>query len=266
MSTDQQLGNPALLALATSHAGKNGDREESPNHFTKWGLLVAGGLIGSFILYKVGERVYRNIRFNKAVKDVFTYGNPEDAARKLINAIKGMGTDEATIRSVVRAIPNQRELRRVAAAYKALTKGDSLMEDLEDDLGPTEQNELVQIIRVKPETGTAVNQEALLDSWAIRIREALAYESYQWQPPWLTSVLPNQYDFDAIKAVILEIPRMADLARIEQAYRKKYFSSALADVLEEISNDEWNELKKIIIEDKPDGNSNDLQQLLLHGS
>lgn len=85
-----------------------------------------------------------------ALEDVFTSGTPAYYANRLFEAIDGIGTDNDEVFAVIREIPTQAFFGKVIGAYSDLTKGDSLDEDLINDLSASEQREFARILNSKP--------------------------------------------------------------------------------------------------------------------
>ena len=108
----------------------------------------------------------------------------------------GWGTDEASIRRVIRLVPSKDEFKNVINSYQKLYAR-SLMMDLKDELTTSEYNEMLAIIAGKPDkTGSnyipQIGQQQY-QAWAKRLKAA--FDISYWFIPGT--------DEDAIKAVFI---------------------------------------------------------------
>lgn len=138
------------------------------------------------------------------------------------------GTDEVLLRNVLRAIPSQQDLTRVSNAYRSLTKGGNMVEDMTKELKPSEYEEMLAIIEGKPlKIEDVVPGKPIMDpkGWAKRINAALSYE-------WLGLFWGT--DPEAIKAVYLEIPSRKAYKNTKYWYKRLFGSSMLTDLNSEL--------------------------------
>ena len=260
-----QLGNPALLALLAS---KQGDSKAGPpllqDKLLRNIVLGALGIGAGTGLFFLGRSIIRNAAFKSAVNKTDDIDNPENAAQRLINAFAndapfGWGTDEVAIRETVRAIGHRKNWEAVKVAYKRLTKGRNLMNDLDAELSRSEKREIDLILSSLPANSNEAAQLSnglvttrQLDTWAERIYQASIYESsYLW--PWGT-------DEDAIYAVLHELPKAATICQLEQTYKRKYSIGVMQQIFNEMQGEELNRAIRII-KNKPDVNGKTLQQI-----
>jgi hypothetical protein len=133
------------------------------------------------------------------------------------------GSDTATIRETMLAIPSKDFFEKVAQSYQRQYKA-SLFKDLESKLKSTEYQEMQAIYRIKPQKSGGTNAAPIYDpyAWATRIHSAVYYETMGLF--WGT-------DLEAIKQVIREITTQAHWNDLKAAYQAKY-SVAIEDDLD----------------------------------
>lgn len=129
----------------------DGENIEKGGKGLLFGVLAIG--LGVGIIW-VGKKYLGSIiddsRERRCLDDILIGGTPCNYADRLYSAIDGAGTDEDEIFEVLHLIPSKRFYDEVAAAYRDLTRGDNLNEDLKDDLSDSEFRQVQQIINSKP--------------------------------------------------------------------------------------------------------------------
>jgi hypothetical protein len=190
------------------------------------GLVV---LSGSFF---IGRSLVRGARATSEQKKTYEDGNAASFAQQLKMAFEndnyfGWGTDENTVRSVIRKIPSKEYFRQVINSYQKLYAR-SLMADLKEELATSEYNEMLAIISGKPDRITGnyspiIGQQQYL-AWAKRLKAA--FDITYWFVPGT--------DEPAIKAVFMEMPTQADFQKVANAYLKEYGSDLMGDLKSEL--------------------------------
>ena len=147
------------LITALNKAGKkaakktsfDGDNIEKGGKGLLFGVLAVGLGVGIIWLGKkyLGA-IIDDSREQRCLDDILINGTPCNYADRLYTAIDGWGTNEEEIFEVMELIPNKRFYDQVALAYRDLTRGDNLNEDLKDDLRESEFKRIQQIINSKP--------------------------------------------------------------------------------------------------------------------
>ena len=202
------------------------------------GLVVLGG---SFF---IGRTVVRGARSNSEQKKTYDDGSAAAFAQQIKMAFEndnyfGWGTDEDSIRTVIRKIPSKEEFKKVINSYQKLyTK--SLMTDLKNELAATEYNEMLSIIAGKPDRITG-NYKPVLTvqqylAWVKRLKAA--FDSTNWFMPGT--------DEEAIKAVFLEIPTLSDFQKLSALYQKEYGSDLIAALKSELEFWEYGSIMDVI--------------------
>lgn len=204
--------------------------------FSLLGLGV-GGTMGYLLL-----RWYRNSKANIEENKSYKEGEPAFYAKKLKMAFDyTWGTDEESIRDVMKAMPSRAFFKKVMESYQSISKGDNLMRDLADELQNSEYTEMLTILAAKPETGNELVSVQLSPaqylSWAKRLKAA--FDMTNW-------IFPGT-DVGAVKAVFTEIPTQAAWAEVVKAYNKEYQPNDLMnDLLHELEFYEYNDIMGII--------------------
>src|SRR5436190_13083504 len=139
----------------------------------------------------------------------------------------GGGTDEESIRDVIRKVPSKDYFKQVINSYQKLYAR-SLMADMKDELATSEYNEMLAIIAGKPDRISG-NYKPIITyqqylSWAKRLKAA--FDITYWFVPGT--------DEEAIKAVFLEIPTQADFGKVAGAYLKEFGNELMADLKSEL--------------------------------
>ncbi len=202
------------------------------------GLVVLGGSIW------LGRNLIREARASKEQKKTFEEGNPAAFAQQLKMAFEndnyfGWGTDEETVRMVMRKIPTKELFKKVIQSYQTLYNA-SLMADLKSELTTSEYNEAIAILAAKPDTilfaaGSTISSTQY-QSWAKRLHAA--FEKTYW-------FLPGT-DEEAIKAVFMEIPTQKDFLQVAAAYKKEYGSELSSDLKAELEFWEYAPMMELI--------------------
>ena len=113
------------------------------------GLVV---LSGSFF---IGRSIVRGARATSEQKKTYEDGNAAAFAQQLKMAFENdnyfnWGTDEESVRSVIRKVPSKAFFKQVISSYQKLYAR-SLMADMKDELATSEYNEMLAIIAGKPD-------------------------------------------------------------------------------------------------------------------
>lgn len=202
------------------------------------GLVVLGGT------FFVSRSFVRGARATSEQKKTYEDGNAASFAQQLRMAFENdnyfeWGTDEASIRDVIRKIPSKELFRQTINSYQKLYAR-SLMGDLKNELTSSEYNEMLAIIAGKPDkiTGnykpTITHQQYL--AWAKRLKAA--FDITYWFVPGT--------DEPAVKAVFMEIPTQADFQKVAAAYLKEYGNDLMSDLKSELELWEWGAMMDII--------------------
>jgi hypothetical protein len=262
-----QMGNPALLALAASRAGGSGGPPayvpDQDDHKLVRGLVIGGvSIVGAGALFLLGRSLMRNAAFKSSINRTDDAESAENFAQRLINAFSndspfGWGTDEELVRNTIREVPHKKFWDDVKAAYKRLTKGRNLMTDLDSELSRTEKREIDLILSSLPANASEARNPLQvtpqrLDAWAERIRQAALYET-SWVWPYGT-------DEEAIYAVLEELPLAQTACQLEFTYRRKFGKGLLQEITDEMEGEELDKVFRIIMQ-KPDAKGKTLNQL-----
>lgn len=144
------------------------------------------------------------------------------------------GTDEESLRALLRKIPTKEFFKDVASSYKKLYNS-PLTADMQDELTSTEYEEMMMIIASKPEKKGGASVPNHL-AWAKRIRAAVSV---------YYGIFPGT-DEDAIKSVFIEIPTQTDFKKVQDIYQKEYGNSLGTDLQGDLSLDYIQEFEAII--------------------
>ena len=206
-----------------------------------YGIVSLVVLGGSFF---IGRSVVRGARSNSEQKKTYDDGSAAAFAQQLKMAFEndnyfGWGTDEDSIRSVIRKVPSKEEFKKVINSYQKLY-AKSIMADMKNELTATEYNEMLAIIAGKPDRISG-NYKPILTSqqfqaWAKRLKAA--FDSTSW-------FLPGT-DEEAIKAVFLEIPTQADFQKLSTLYQTEYGSDLITALKSELEFWEYSSMMEII--------------------
>lgn len=199
-------------------------------------LVRAGIGLGALTLTGVAALIVRSklrkAAQDRALEDAFEGKPHQQVALKLKHAFEGgnflgWGTKEEVVRQIVlHEIPSWDFVAKMLPAYKLLTKGGKFFTDLNSELVPSEVNEIMAILRSKPQhDGGFIDPQVIHRSRAERIKAAIDYED-DWGIPWT--------DYGALEAVMSELKTPADWEALKQAYRTvdtKELPEALDDEL-----------------------------------
>jgi hypothetical protein len=198
-------------------------------------LLSVVGVVAIGGTFYFANRAAQRYRSRKEQKKSLVPGSAADYATQIYNAMDGAGTDEESLRRILRMIPDKKTWLQVAASYMG-NYHTSLTKDLQGDLSTTEYEEMMLIISSKPEEKKpGVSYQHNHKAWAKRLYAAMS--AYYW-------IFPGT-DEDAIKAVFLEIPTKMDFWKVHQEYKKEYGSDAMEDIKGELSQYYLDELSNI---------------------
>ena len=202
------------------------------------GLVV---LSGSFF---IGRSIVRGARATSEQKKTYEDGNAAAFAQQLKMAFENdnyfnWGTDEESVRSVIRKVPSKDFFKQVISSYQKLYAR-SLMADMKEELATSEYNEMLAIIAGKPDRISG-NYKPIITyqqylSWAKRLKAA--FDITYWFVPGT--------DEEAIKAVFLEIPTQADFGKVAGAYLKEFGNELMADLKSELEFWEIDAMMEII--------------------
>ncbi len=202
------------------------------------GLVVLGGS------YFIGRSAVRGARSTGEQKKTFDDGSAAAFAQQLKMAFENdnyfeWGTDEESIRSVIRKIPSKEEFKKVINSYQKLY-AKSLMADLKSELATSEYNEMLAIISGKPDR-TSGNFKPIItyqqyQAWAKRLKAA--FDISYWFVPGT--------DEEAIKAVFMEIPTQGDYQQVVKAYLKQFGNDLMSDLKSELELWEIGSMMNII--------------------
>ena len=202
------------------------------------GLVV---LSGSFF---IGRSIVRGGRATSEQKKTYEDGNAAAFAQQLKMAFENdnyfnWGTDEESVRSVIRKVPSKDFFKQVISSYQKLYAR-SLMADMKEELATSEYNEMLAIIAGKPDRISG-NYKPIITyqqylSWAKRLKAA--FDITYWFVPGT--------DEEAIKAVFLEIPTQADFGKVAGAYLKEFGNELMADLKSELEFWEIEAMMEII--------------------
>ena len=111
-------------------------------------LAVGFGLV--FAAKKYFGSIIQENRVEEANEKALQIGTPENFADRLYSAIDGIGTDEDEIFAVFREIPTKSFYRKMYSAYRIITDGNDLNEDLKGDLDSADLRKTQQLLATKP--------------------------------------------------------------------------------------------------------------------
>lgn len=202
------------------------------------GLVVLGGA------FYFGRQLVRNVKATNEEKKTYEDGSSATYAKQLKMAFEndmpfGWGTDEESIRTVLRKVPSKEVFRQVITSYERLYAR-SLMEDMKEELTSTEYNEVLAILAAKPDkiTGNYAASVGTIQyqSWARRLKAAfdITYGPF-----------PGT-DEPAIKAVFMEIPTQVVFQQVSIAYQNEYGRNLISDLKSELEFWEYSPMMAII--------------------
>ncbi len=195
------------------------------------GLVLVGGTI-----FLVRKAIRETVASGEEKKSLET-DSSATYAKQIKMAFENdgwWGTDEESLRAVLRRIPTKEFYKQVAASYKKLYAS-PLTADMQDELTSTEYEEMMMIVAAKPEKKGDPPVYNYL-AWAKRIRAAVSI---------YYGIFPGT-DEDAIKSVFLEIPTQAAFKKVQDAYVKEYGDTLMYDLEGDLSQDYIDEYMAII--------------------
>lgn len=276
MAKADNLGNPALIAsLAQSQlanrkaksAPAQGSAQEPDLARKVTRAVVAGGLVllSGGVLYLVGRSIMRSASFNSTLNKTDDPNTPEYYAQRLYQGINpdspfGLGTDKEIIRATISAIPHRKFWEQVKSAYRKMTKGGNLMDDLAGDLSRTEKRDVDMILAVMPKDAKeaqnydpSVVTPARLAAWATRINAASEHES-SWLWPYGT-------DEEAVYAVLRELPSALAACQLDRTYQSMFGKGMFTELNDELDYSELQSAYGIIMQ-KPDARGKSFIQVI----
>lgn len=184
---------------------------------TSLAIFTGASLVGAIGFYFFQRRL-RKIRYDAVNQGAFGGDKHDTWAKQLQLAFMNdgyWGTDVPAVRRTIREIPSREAFQKVQKSYAGLTKGGNLVADLADELTTYEYEEMLAIIKAKPQSYSGNGKPKVYDpeGWARRIHAAL---NYQWVGLfWGT-------DLDAIKAVFTEMPSQQAFWNAHWYYKRDY--------------------------------------------
>jgi hypothetical protein len=275
---NDNLGNPALIASvvqsqlanrkAKKEAGQNSGHPQEPDVARKvTRYAIAGGviLLSGGVLFLIGRSIMRSAKFKSSLNKTDDPTTPEYFAQRLYNGMNpdspfGVGTDKEIIRATISAIPHRKFWEQIKDAYRRMTKGGNLMNDLAGDLSRTEKRDVDMILAVMPKDAkaakdydpTVVTPERLT-AWATRINAASEHES-SWLWPYGT-------DEEAVYAVLRELPTALAACQLDQTYQSMFGKGMFTELNDELDSSELQSAYQIIM-GKPDAQGKSFIQVI----
>lgn len=211
----------------------------SPNAFTleekiKYGII---GLVAVGSAFFIGRSIVRKLISRNEQKFTYDDDKPAAAAQKLKLAFEndnwmGWGTDEATIKNVIKGIRSKDEFDKVIKSYQKLYAR-SLMADMQDELDSEEYQEVVAMLSSKPdqfkEGAIQLPTATRYKAWAQRLQKA--FNETNWGLPYGT-------DEAAIREVVAEIPTQAAFMETAHQYQLSYGEELISRMKSELSSAE----------------------------
>jgi hypothetical protein len=192
-------------------------------------VVVVGGAIWGVV------HLVRKANEKREQKKSLEEGTPATLAKQLKMAFDNdgwWGTNVPLVRKTFQEIPSKDFYKRVERSYSALTKGNSLPKDLEEELTSTEYSEVLKILASKPEKKGGTAQSDIYENWAERLKAAFDY----------TVGVFEATDEDAINAVYREIPTQYAYAKVEETYYSLYGKKLYDDLISELWDSDADEL------------------------
>lgn len=188
--------------------------------------IALGISVVALIVIKFASHKIRNVIANNAENNSFGESNHATWAKQLKMAFDNdgwWGTDESAIRRVLIAVPSKEDFLKVQSQYRKLYKGRNLIEDMTDELKTTEYNEMLAILRSKPEKAKDAVSGRIYDphGWATRLYNAMSI--------YYAGVIPGT-DEEAILTVFSEIKTKQEFEDTKEAYQSMYATSLEDDL------------------------------------
>lgn len=199
--------------------------------YVKWGLIATAGVIGTGV---AGYFLWRTFVSKNEERHAFDTESPTYYAKQIKQGLVNNnwpGADTDTIRKAVIAIPDKKFMRKVDDSYNRLY-GERMGTALQNGLKTTEYNEMMAILRAKPEKKGQGKEQVIYDpsGWAERLNSAVNYE--WWGFGYGT-------DEEAIKAVIKEIPSQKAWEDVKDYYRSEYQTEVEDDLDDDLDSDDY---------------------------
>ncbi|MCB9234078.1 MAG: hypothetical protein H6581_20645 [Bacteroidia bacterium] len=191
-------------------------------------VLILGGVGGAVW---GGRKIYLNWKANKESNQGLNEANPSSFAKQIRLAIAGPGTNEEALREVFRKIPSYAFWLKVIQSYNAQYHPRKIINDLEDDLGPTEYVEMMAILNAKKDITAAQK----FNFWAERLKAAF---DYQWMG------IP-QTDEEAVYSVFRELPNRQSFVVLAKVFEVKYGEPLIDALQSELDQSEQKKVAQI---------------------
>lgn len=187
--------------------------------------IVLGISVTALIAIKFASNQVRKVVSNKEENQSFGEDKHATWAKQLKMAFDNdgwWGTDEASVRRVIRELPSKEDFKKVQVSYRRLYEGQNLIKDLTDELKATEFNEMLAILQSKPDRDNG-DASPIYDpyAWAKRLYNAMSI--------YYAGFIPGT-DEEAIQAVFSELPSQAAFIDTAQAYQILYGTSLETDL------------------------------------
>lgn len=187
------------------------------------GLGLAAGV--AFIIWLSNKRVKA---LQAKLETTKAFGNDKYAtwAQQFKQAFDNdgwWGTDVKLVRRTMTSIPSKEDFDGVVKSYKKISEGRNLIMDLSDELTKLEYEEMLAIMRAKPQKSKGAEKVKVYDpkGWARRLHAAVNYT-------WI-GFMPGT-DEDAIKTVFREFPNRKAYNETATEYKKMYGTPLYVDL------------------------------------
>lgn len=139
-------------------------------------LIVTGVAIVAVSWWWIKSKIDKTKR-NNALANSIDAGTPENTAQKLSTAMGGMFSwaDKNAIFTIFSNIKTKREYEDVVSAYKKITSGNLLYDDLVGAVGKSEAQKLLDFIEQKPEKQGQLPAVDSSKEFAERLKKAIEY-------------------------------------------------------------------------------------------
>ncbi len=208
---------------------------EQKRDWRKDALIITGTVVAVGGTIWAASHFIRKAQENVAQNKSLDEGTPQTYAKQLKMGFDNdgwWGTNVPLVRKVFREIPSRDFYKKIEKAYSALTKGNNLNKDLEDELTSTEYSEMLNILASKPDKTGGVTQSNVYENWAERLKAAFDYT---------VGFFPGT-DEEAVYAVFNEFPTQTAFVLTAGAYTKLYGTKLVDDLKSELSSGEVTEL------------------------
>lgn len=208
---------------------------EQKHDWRKDALIITGTVVAVGGTIWAASHFLRKAQENVAQNKSLDEGTPQTYAKQLKMAFDNdgwWGTNVPLVRKVFGEIPSREFYKKIEKAYSALTQGNNLNKDLEDELTSTEYSEILNILASKPDKTGGTSQSNVYENWAERLKAAFDYT---------VGFFPGT-DEEAVQAVFNEFPTQAAFVLTAGAYTKLYGTKLIDDLKGELSSGEVSEL------------------------